>query len=154
MPFMLRTCAHDGVSHNGFVWPESGYVECPDWDPNPDRDFGGGLHGLPNGDGDWALLTHPKGRWMIVRYDVIDEVRSRSKTRIRRGLCETIAFGDLWGRLLELRGNLDFQGSLDLRNTQITSLPEGLKVGGGLDLYGTEIEGKYKIVNGKVAAIK
>ena len=39
----------------------------------------------------------------------------------------------------ELKKLEDEYGSLDLRNTPITSLPEGLTVGGYLDLYGTPI---------------
>ena len=33
----------------------------------------------------------------------------------------------------------DLSGFLDLRGTQITSLPDNLKVGGSLDLRGTQI---------------
>jgi hypothetical protein len=35
------------------------------------------------------------------------------------------------------------KGNLDLRNTPITSLPDNLKVGRGLDLYNTPISKKY-----------
>ncbi|WP_256185867.1 hypothetical protein, partial [Desulfovibrio desulfuricans] len=34
---------------------------------------------------------------------------------------------------------LDVEGSLDLRGTQITALPDNLTVGGYLDLRGTQI---------------
>ncbi|WP_368666893.1 hypothetical protein, partial [Dysgonomonas sp. 511] len=36
-------------------------------------------------------------------------------------------------------GKLRYDGSLDLRGTQITSLPDNLTVGGSLDLRGTQI---------------
>ena len=42
------------------------------------------------------------------------------------------------GDLSKLDGN-HYNGGLDLRGTQITSLPEGLTVGGWLDLSGTQI---------------
>ena len=45
------------------------------------------------------------------------------------------------------------EGDLDLRDIQITSLPEGLKVGGSLYLDGTPIKGKYKVVNEKVVKV-
>ena len=43
-----------------------------------------------------------------------------------------------YGNLAKLDGN-KYNGWLDLRGTQITSLPEGLTVGGWLDLRGTQI---------------
>ena len=30
----LRTCNADGTAYRGFVWPEKGLVECPDWKPS------------------------------------------------------------------------------------------------------------------------
>ena len=39
----------------------------------------------------------------------------------------------------ELPEGLQVGGSLDLRGTQITALPEGLQVGGSLDLGGMQI---------------
>ena len=30
---ILRSTGPDRKSHGGFQWPESGYVEAPDWDP-------------------------------------------------------------------------------------------------------------------------
>ena len=43
---VLRTCTKDmrGICSQSaaFVWPESGPVEAPDWDPKPE--CGGGLH--------------------------------------------------------------------------------------------------------------
>jgi len=38
-----------------------------------------------------------------------------------------------------LKKNLNWKGSLDLRDTSITFLPKGLKVGGFLNLYNTKI---------------
>ena len=29
---VLRTCAADGTSHGGFVWPDVGPVACSDWE--------------------------------------------------------------------------------------------------------------------------
>ena len=44
---ILRTCNSDLTSYNGFQWPESGFVEAPDWDKTPQ--CGNGLHGLLQG---------------------------------------------------------------------------------------------------------
>ena len=46
---------------------------------------------------------------------------------------------DLGFKLEEKHGKLYYGGSLDLRGTGITSLPDNLTVGGSLDLRGTGI---------------
>lgn len=40
---VLRICNPDMYSRNGFKWPKSGHVKCPDWKPT--KDCGNGLHG-------------------------------------------------------------------------------------------------------------
>jgi hypothetical protein len=65
---MLRTCAADMTSHSGFVWPESGPIEAPDW--NPEAVCGGGLHGLLWGEGAGGLLSwSPDARWLVVEVE-------------------------------------------------------------------------------------
>ena len=69
----LRTCNKDGTSYEGFKWPlEIGArVEAPDWDPDPERSCGGGLHGLPWGEGDGCLLSWDDDAvWMV--YETAD----------------------------------------------------------------------------------
>ena len=62
---VLRTCADDMSSNYGFVWPESGPVECADW--HDDYRCGHGLHGLPWGEGDGSLLCWKKdAKWLVV----------------------------------------------------------------------------------------
>ena len=41
---VLRVCAPDMTSRNGFTWPTSGPVSAPDWIPEPE--CGHGLHRL------------------------------------------------------------------------------------------------------------
>lgn len=85
---VLRTCAADMSSYDGFVWPESGYVEAPDWDPDPRIDCGRGLHGLPWGEGNWSLLsTAADAKWLVVEVDPADIVESSGggKHRFRAG---------------------------------------------------------------------
>ena len=66
--YMLRTCGPNGEAHNGFVYPlkVGKAVTCPDWDGDPARECGGGLHGLPNGIGNAELITEGCGRWWQV----------------------------------------------------------------------------------------
>ena len=65
---VLRTCKADLTSLNGFKWPASGSVECPDWDPRPE--CGHGLHGLPWGTGNWSYLSaEADAIWQVVEVD-------------------------------------------------------------------------------------
>jgi hypothetical protein len=53
------------VARGGFVWPESGRVAAPDWDPT--QKFGNGLHAFKWGVGE-ARLAHLEGyaRWLVL----------------------------------------------------------------------------------------
>jgi len=62
---VLRDVKPDMSSHGGFVWPESGIVEAPDWEPT-DR-CGHGLHGLPWGEGGDYHIGGANGKWLAVR---------------------------------------------------------------------------------------
>jgi hypothetical protein len=55
-------------SFGDFVWPCSGPVECPDWDPTPA--CGHGLHGLLDGEGYGTLLDwEPDTVWLVAEVD-------------------------------------------------------------------------------------
>lgn len=97
---VLRCCHADGTSSHGFVWPldVGAVVEAPDWDPNPARGCGGGLHGLLWGVGEAGLLSPIDGAWLVVAVDPadiatpIDSDTSPDKVRFRR--CEIVHVGD------------------------------------------------------------
>ena len=81
---VLRTCATNMTSYNGFRWPESGPVECPDWDPTPL--CGRGLHGALWGEGDGKLLSwDPGAKWLVVEVDTADVVELGGKVKFPRG---------------------------------------------------------------------
>jgi len=64
--YLIRTCNKDRQGHNGFQWPESGPVSCPDWDPAPR--CGGGLHGLLWGEGNHKLLNWDNdATWLVLK---------------------------------------------------------------------------------------
>ena len=64
----LRTSGPDRRSHGGFQWPETGVVECPDW--NPKAECGNGLHALLSGEGDASLLNWADdATWQMVGFD-------------------------------------------------------------------------------------
>ena len=81
---MLRTCNADMSSYNGFLWPESGPVECPDWDPEPK--CGHGLHGLPWGEGDGVLLNWDlDAKWLVWEAEASAVVDIGGKSKAPKG---------------------------------------------------------------------
>lgn len=81
---VLRTCNADGTSRNGFRWPESGYVECPDWNPEPI--CGHGLHGLLWGEGDGVLLNwSAEARWQVLEVEEGEIISFGTKVKFPRG---------------------------------------------------------------------
>ena len=81
---MLRTCNADMSSYNGFLWPESGPVECPDWDPVPECGYG--LHGLPWGEGDGSLLDWGEdAKWLVWEAEASAVVDIGGKSKAPKG---------------------------------------------------------------------
>lgn len=66
---VLKLTDKDRKAYGGFQWPDSGPVECPDWDPKPA--CGGGLHGWGRGEGNYCHSPND-GTWLVV--DVHDEL--------------------------------------------------------------------------------
>lgn len=81
---VLRTCSHNMTSRGGFLWPDSGPVEAPDW--RDDNNCGGGLHGALWGEGDGSLLSwDATAKWLVVEV-VKDDIRDLSgKVKFPRG---------------------------------------------------------------------
>ena len=68
---VLRTCRSDMTSPspeaNGFKYPESGYVEAPDWDGGQ-KVCGGKLHGALWGEGDGNLFCwDADAKWLVLK---------------------------------------------------------------------------------------
>lgn len=81
---VLRTCASNMSSQNGFIWPESGEVEAPDWEPFPM--CGNGLHGLLWGEGDGELLSwDPAAKWLVVEVEETEIIHLNGKVKFPRG---------------------------------------------------------------------
>jgi hypothetical protein len=83
--FMLRTCDAQLRSYNEFQWPESGPVECPDWNPEPICGYG--LHGLLHGKGDYGLVSFASdAKWLVVAVDADVVVNiDGQKVKVPRG---------------------------------------------------------------------
>jgi hypothetical protein len=81
---ILRTCAADMTSYNGFVWPESGPVEAPDW--NDGAHCGNGLHGFLWGEGDAGLANwSDDAKWLVVEVEKSTTVDLDGKVKFPRG---------------------------------------------------------------------
>ena len=96
---VLRCCNTDGTNSHGFTWPLNvgATVVAPDWDPDPGRDCGGGLHGLLWGCGDGGLLTPTDGVWMVVAVDPADIATPHTDAipdKVRFRACEIVHVGD------------------------------------------------------------
>jgi hypothetical protein len=83
---MLRTCNPDGTSYDGFVWPKSGPVECPDWNDEPR--CGNGLHGLLWGAGDGLVLNWGDAAWVVARVKLSQVVEINRKIKVPKAIVE------------------------------------------------------------------
>jgi hypothetical protein len=94
----LRTCNADMTSHGDFKWPESGPVECPDWDPTDKCGYG--LHFLPWGEGKGSLLKFDEGaKWLVIEADEADvvEITANGGGKSKCSKCVVLFCGDREG---------------------------------------------------------
>jgi len=81
---VLRTCRADMSSYNRFKWPESGYVEAPDWEPTDE--CGNGLHGWLWGEGDGSLGNWSfDAKWLVVEVDADRVIDLEGKVKFPSG---------------------------------------------------------------------
>jgi len=108
MSLLLRTCRPDMTSHQGFRWPRPdedlghgpGVAVAADWNPAPR--CGGGLHGLPDGQGDASLLNWSDDAvWMVVESIGAESVDLGGKVKVRSA--RVVFAGDRSGALACLR---------------------------------------------------
>ena len=67
---VLRICKADMSSHGGFIWPETGHVEAPDWEAT--QECGHGLHGWfeAQGDADYSsYLNEPDAKYLVLEVE-------------------------------------------------------------------------------------
>jgi hypothetical protein len=99
---VLRTCAADMTSYNGFKWPAKGPVEAPDWKAT--AECGHGLHGLLWGEGDGSLLDWSgSAKWLVVQVDATSTVDLYGKVKFPRG--NVVYCGDRLGATEYIRTN-------------------------------------------------
>lgn len=89
---VLRACREDMSSFNGFVWPTSGVVECPDWDPV--TKCGNGLHGWLYGHGDGSVSEYwsENDKWLVISVETSSIIKLYRKVKFQKG--EVLFCGD------------------------------------------------------------
>ena len=115
--FALRTTDAEGRSYGSFQWPREigAMVTAPDWSSKPECGYG--LHGLPDGLGDYDLLNSDHDAiWWVVGFIRTESVDLDGKVKFPR--CRVEYFGPMAGamnlisqhcikRMLELaKGNI------------------------------------------------
>lgn len=81
---VLRTVNKDFTSRNGFKWPKSGTVVCPDFRRR--ACCGHGLHGFLWATGDTSIASiRAKNPWLVVRVDEKDLVVFCNKVKFSKG---------------------------------------------------------------------
>ena len=84
---VLRCVPPSMRTTNEFLWPESGPVECPDWQPH--AECGNGLHGWLWGEGDLSasggVWEMPDAKWLVVCVAKKDVVELGGKVKYPRG---------------------------------------------------------------------
>ncbi|WP_454862501.1 DUF7666 domain-containing protein [Paraburkholderia fungorum] len=83
---VLRTCAADMSSKNGFVWPAVGEIaEATDWAAT--NECGAGLHGWLFGQGDHNSSNYlgETAKWLVVEVDSDDIIMLGGKCKFPRG---------------------------------------------------------------------
>ncbi len=74
--YLLKTVAKGGKAYDGFVWPLEVGAKVVAANPSRAPECGGGLHGLPNGEGDWSLMEpYPDGYTIVFSAAESDLVR-------------------------------------------------------------------------------
>ena len=132
---MLRTCDKNMQSYGGFQWPESGRVTAPDWSDR--AECGGGLHGLPWGEGNGGLLNWSEdAKWLVCEVDPSLEVPISGKSKWP--WADVVFVGDREGATKYLREN----GGIGLAIVGSTiSVGDGSTVSGG---YHSIVRGGYR----------
>ncbi len=118
---ILRRVGQDRKSKNDFLWPESGMVEAPDW--NPEMKCGHGLHGwawgMAMGEGmDYDIIGDV---WLVVAVlpdDVVGNLQGGWKCKFKRGeIAYSGPFAGAWAmvnsgrhRLIEAMSKADASG--------------------------------------------
>ena len=143
---VLRACNSDMSSKNGFIWPTSGPVECPDWKPT--NECGNGLHGWPHGHGDGGTSRYwvDDCKWLVVEVKTKHIIDLDGKVKFKKG---TVVFcGDQKAAIDYLLANDHIASTKPVIGAMITTGDHGTSVSGDYGtstsgIRGTSISGDY-----------
>lgn len=82
---VLRVCRSDMTSYNGFIWPETGYVEAPDWDAK--EECRNGLFGWFEAQGyanSSSYLNEPDARYLVLEVETDSIIHLQGKCKFPR----------------------------------------------------------------------
>lgn len=106
--YALKSVSCNGEAYNGFIWPTSGTVSAPNWEPT--RKCGNGLHAFLDGQGDGSIASwYEKDRWLVLEIPVNTEIINLGG-HVKFPTCDVIHCGDhasatrfLFDKLLSIR---------------------------------------------------
>lgn len=108
--YMLKTVGAHMAAYGDFIWPQSGPVEAPDWDPT--SNCGGGLHGLLNGEGDGSLLSSKSDAVWLVCAIPDDAVVVDLDGKIKVNRCDVVYAGGRDGAIAHLESLVGAHGPM------------------------------------------
>ena len=81
---ILRSCNADMTSYNNFKYPDSGYVEAPDFKAT--KACGNGLHGFLKGLGDHSLANwSSEAKWLVLEVEENGIIDLNDKVKFKGG---------------------------------------------------------------------
>ena len=88
---VLKSLPSSMIAHSDFIWPKSGFVEAPDWEPK--KECGNGLHGWKWGVGDADLRCKDDDAvWLVLRVEEAGIIDLTDKVKFPS--CHVIFCGD------------------------------------------------------------
>ena len=119
---ILRSCGPDMKSEceyaNGFTWPESGPVECADWDPKPA--CGNGLHGLLWAQGNFGMLSQKHdAKFLAVEVMASDIVSLDNGEKVKFPRGNVVMCSAQWWKVIEyIKARAPKPAKLEAHNDQ------------------------------------
>ena len=137
---VLRACNNDMSSRDGIVWPSSGPVEAPDWEPT--KECGNGLHGWLHGHGDGSVSDYWSDdcKWLVVKVKTRHLIDLDDKVKFKKG---TVVFcGDRKSATDYIIANDPLAATKPVIGAFVTTLCHGSSTSGD---HGTSTSGDYSI---------
>ena len=147
---VLRICKADMTSYNGFIWPEKGHVEAPDWDDT--EECGNGLHGWfeAQGDADCSdYLNEPDARYLVLEVETDSIIHLDGKCKFPKA--DVVFVGSRNEAIAYIEKTYPYLRTMPLLFANRTAGDSGVVATGDYGTatagdYGTAIAGNYGTV--------